>query len=74
MSAKIPIHNYLKSKSRQKWITVVVFETEPQESPRTSKECKDLAKFTCSGDAWIYAMNLAKSPGFYYDAWGIVVR
>ena len=73
MPEALPIRNYTNDK--KKWTSVVVFETIPRDNnPRVSKEAIELAKFTHRGDAWVYAMNLAKDPGSYYDAWAIVLR
>jgi len=71
--------DYRKANSRQKWTQVVVFEGIPHDSPRTSKEGVELARFRHAGDAYAYASNLVKFfndnvDNDYHSAWAVVVR
>jgi len=58
---------------KKKWASVVVFETLPRESPKTSSEGETLARFAGLGDAYVYAQSKLQAP-VYTDYALIVIR
>lgn len=50
--------NYIGLNSRKQWKDVVVFYTEPRESPKTSNEGETIARFKSLTDANDYARKV----------------
>ena len=69
----VELKDYRRKGREQAWYKVVIFYSMPHDSPSTSTEGEEVARFKGLGDAYAYAYTLLDRPTIK-AAWAVIIR